>query len=64
MAICENLGFYDYSFTHNTFNRKPPTIDLRPNPLNYNTASPVSLLVWHASQPPRCGIDFPQGPRE
>lgn len=62
MTICENLGFYNYFFTRDTFNRKTPAIDLGPNPLNYDPAAPVTLLVWHASQPPRCAMQSRRSP--
>src|SRR5579863_9758927 len=52
MTIGEYLGFNNDGLTHHTFDCKPAAIDLRLNPLNYDAASPVNLLLWHASQPP------------
>jgi hypothetical protein len=53
MAIGKDLGFHDHRFTDNTFDRKSPAIDLGPDALNGDAATPVNLLAWHVLEPPR-----------
>jgi hypothetical protein len=53
MAVGKYVGFHDYRFSHDAFDRKSPAIDLGPNALNYDAAPPIDLLFWHALVPPR-----------
>jgi hypothetical protein len=39
VAVCENVGFYDYRFTYNTLNGESPAVNLGQNSSNYDALS-------------------------
>jgi hypothetical protein len=41
VTVGENVRFHNQSFANNSLDGVPAAIDLRPNPLNHGTLSPI-----------------------